>query len=203
MTHEPTTLEPVRQRSLGLLDRYDHLGAEPIQQRHAISSMSSDITFPRLPTWERSLSDCGASLKSEVHCAITSNHRAREVLPRLSICPASLAIAKIAHSPDRADARYGKAPSDGPAAGRDAIATPARHVWAAPTAAIPIKVQASGRLPSGQWRCEPRGLKCYQAVGDDRQIPGNSTRGHRAGSNRQLITRQGPAEVRTHKEAAL
>jgi hypothetical protein len=44
----------------------------PTTSRRANSSVPSDITFPRSPTWERSLSDGAASLKDGVHCALTS-----------------------------------------------------------------------------------------------------------------------------------
>jgi hypothetical protein len=44
--------------------------------------MSSDITFPRSATWERSLSDGGSSLKDGVHCALTRKLRAEKLKAR-------------------------------------------------------------------------------------------------------------------------
>src|SRR5437764_2003737 len=43
----------------------------PTTSRRFNSSIPSDITFPRLPTWERRLSDGDDSLKDGVHCALT------------------------------------------------------------------------------------------------------------------------------------
>lgn len=43
----------------------------PTTSRRANSSIPSDMTFPRSPTWKRNLSDCGASLKDGVDCALT------------------------------------------------------------------------------------------------------------------------------------
>lgn len=55
--------------------------------RRAKCSTSSDITFPRSPTWERSLSDGSSSLKDGVHCALTEVPIALGQTDR-AICPA-------------------------------------------------------------------------------------------------------------------